>query len=241
MSLIIPAYNEQDVIGKTLDDVGNYLENQQYSSEIIVVDAGSSDETSEIIKEKTHVFRNIKSATVENTGGKGGAIKIGISKSQGENVAFIDADNAASFNQIDKLFEKMKEDYDIVMGSRYIEGGSAGKRSLSRKIISRLGNLIFVIVLGLHYKDTRCPLKLFKGDVARKLFSLQILKGFGFDTEILALAKKFQFKVAEVPVTWQPIGETKGKSKVSPIKDSIKSVLEVFQIKWYIIRGKYNK
>lgn len=237
LSIIIPTYNEEKVIGKTLKAVSEYLRDKEFSAEVIVADGGSKDKTEkEVEKAKAHI-KNIEFIPVEHAEGKGGAIKGGMLHAKGEFKAFIDADNGAPVEQLDKLFPKMKEGYDIVMGSRYMEGGGAGKRSLMRQIMSRGGNLLFLIFLGLHYKDTRCPLKMFRGKVADELFSLSVLKGFGFDTEILYLARVKGYKAVEVPAKWSA---GKEKSHVSPAKDSIKSILEIFEIIGYRLRGKYR-
>lgn len=236
LSVIIPCRNEEHRIGTTLDVVAKHLKKQNYEAEVIIVDADSTDKTVEIVNSKKYLFQNLhileghKSVT-----GKGIAIRIGMITAKGRYRCFIDADNGAPFEQIDKLLEK-KDKYDIVIGSRYIKGGEAGKRSLIRSIISRGGNFLMWLVLGLKYKDTRCPLKLFSEDSALKIFSVQKLTGFGFDTEVFVLAKKFKYKVIEIPVKWYEIGE----SKVNAMSDSIKSILELFQIRWYLISGAYK-
>lgn len=237
LTIIIPTRNEEHRIGATLDAVAKHLKTKNWDAEVIIVDADSKDKTEEVVNSKKSLFKHLhfieghKSVT-----GKGLAIRIGMLTGEGEYMCFIDADNGAPFEQIDKLLEK-KGKYDIVIGSRYCEGGQAGRRNIIRSIISRGGNFLFWLLLGLNYKDTRCPMKLFSHDSAIKIFSVQKLEGFGFDTEVLVLARRFKYKVLEIPVRWYEVGE----SKVNAVSDSVKSILEIFQIWWYIISGVYKK
>lgn len=237
LTIVIPTKNEEKRIGPTLEAVASHLEKKPWNVEVIIVDAKSTDKTIEVINSKKHLFKYLHIIEGDKVIiGKGKAIKTGMLSGKGKYLCFIDADNGAPFEQIDKLLEK-KGEYDIVIGSRYVKGGKAGKRSIIRTIISRGGNFLMWLILGLKYKDTRCPLKLFSRDAALKIFSLQKLPGFGFDTEVLVLAKKFKYKVLEMPVEWHEVGD----SKINPISDSLKSIFELFQIKWYLISGAYKE
>jgi len=237
LSVIIPVHNEENRIGTTLDAVAKHLKDKKYDAEVIVVNANSTDKTAEIVSSKKDKFSHLHLlGGHKSINGKGMAIRIGMLAAQGKYCCFIDADNGAPFEQIDKLLNK-KDEYDIVIGSRYVEGGQAGKRNIIRSVISRGGNFLFWLLLGLNYKDTRCPLKLFSRKAALKIFSVQKLEGFGFDTEILVLARKFNYTVLEMPVKWYEVGE----SKVNAVSDSIKSMLEIFQIRWYLLSGAYKK
>jgi len=235
LTIIIPCHNEEHRIGETLEAVAKHLKTKDYDAEVIVVDSGSSDKTIQVINSKNNLFKHLHLIEGHNIRGKGEAVRIGMLTGRGEYMCFIDADNGAPFEQIDKLL-KEKDKYDIVIGSRYVKGDETGKRNIIRTIISRGGNLLFLILLDLNYKDTRCPLKLFSCEAALKIFSVQKLDGFGFDTEILVLARKLKYKVLEIPVWWHEVGE----SKVNALSDSIKSILEIFQIQWYLISGAYK-
>ena len=159
-----------------------------------------------------------------------------MAEAQGEYRCFIDADNGVSFEQIDGAFQLIDQ-YDIVIGSRYVEGGEHGKRALSRTIMSRGGNLLFRLILGLDYTDTRAPMKLYRGSVADALFPTLRLGGFGFDTELLFLAKRRGFTVREYPVTWDPGDESTANFR----RDAIVSILELFQVRWYWLTGRYRR
>lgn len=238
LSVIIPGRNEEKRIGKTLDAVADHLKGKNYKTELIYVDGGSNDKTIEVVESKKKNFNAFhiiaQGPEIAKRGGKGLAVKLGMITAIGKNRCFIDADNGAPFSQIDSLLKEIDK-FDIVIGSRYVEGGKEPKRSLLRTIISRGGSLYFKILLGEKEKDTRCPLKLFRGEVAQKIFHLQKLHGFGFDTEIIALARKYKYTVKEVPVEFHDIAG----SKVG-IKDTIKSFWEGFQIRWYLWFGAYK-
>jgi dolichyl-phosphate beta-glucosyltransferase len=168
--------------------------------------------------------------------GKGGAIKHGMAGARGRYRCFIDADNGVSFEQIDGAFELIDR-YEIVIGSRYMEGGSHGRRPLSKTIMSRGGNVLFRLILGLDYTDTRAPMKLYRGHVAEELFPRLRLTGFGFDTELLFLARKLGCSVREYPVSWSE-GST---SLVRFRRDFLVSIFELFQVRWYWLTGQYGR
>lgn len=266
LSVIIPAYNEEKRISFTLKVIENYLNKQDYSFEVIVVDDGSTDKTREVVTGST---LKPKITPKRNNRGKGYSIQEGVLMAQGEYILFADADNATPFEQIDKLWP-YREEFDIIIGSRYILKPKIGelnyfkslfhstkellsflflgkvpettikkKQSWFRQLMSRGGNYIFVLFLGLGYEDTRCGFKLFRGSTAKKLFSLSKLERWGFDTEILYLAKKFRCKVIEVPVEW--FDTAGGEITKNPIKAAIGSFKEIFQIKWYNISGIYKR
>ncbi len=237
LSVVIPSYNEEKRIGKTLDIIYEYLKKQDFTSEVIIVNDGSKDNTLDVIKEK-YSLNNFQIISYSKNRGKGYAVRSGIKKSQGRYILFADADNSTPFEQVEKLLVEIKKGYDIVIGSRYISGGKIKKKQgLLRRFISRGGNLLFWLILGLKFKDTRCGFKLFKNKVAKHIFSLQKLERFGFDTEILVIANKYKCKVAEFPIIWYD--ET--RSQISPVRDSLRSFKEIAQIKWNLITGKYNR
>jgi dolichyl-phosphate beta-glucosyltransferase len=238
LSIIIPGRNEEKRIAKTLDAVAEHLSKKDYNAEIIFVDGGSTDKTIEVVQSKKNEFIKLhvieEGKSMSKHGGKGIAVKLGMIAAIGKYKCFIDADNGAPFEQIDKLFEYIDE-YDVVIGSRYIEGNKQTERSLLRTIISRGGSLFFKVLIGENLKDTRCPLKLFRGDVAQKLFHFQKLRGFGFDTEIFAIARKYKYTVKEVPVEFHDVA-----GSTVTMMDTLKSFWEGFQIRWFLWNGSYK-
>ncbi|MEK9167019.1 MAG: dolichyl-phosphate beta-glucosyltransferase [Patescibacteria group bacterium] len=213
LSVIIPAYNEEKRIAKTLEEIREYL--KDFDHELIVVDDGSSDGTS--------AFSHL---TYKQNMGKGYAIKKGVEIANGDLILFIDADNATPIEELTKF---LKIDADIIIGSRYLpESRIERKQSHLRILIGRLGNLIISLLVIKNIKDTQCGFKLFKKTVAKELFSELQTYRFGFDIEILARAQKKHMKIVEVPVTWLH----NNNSRVRPIRDALKTLLDLIKIWW---------
>jgi dolichyl-phosphate beta-glucosyltransferase len=235
LSIVLSAYRSESVILSTLNAVTAHVKKRGWEVEILPV-AVRSEEAAPLIESFAARHPEVRLLTVDRRPGKGAAIQLGMAAARGEYRCFIDADNGVSFEQIDGALELIDR-YDIVMGSRYMEGGAHGKRALSKTILSRGGNLLFKLVLGLDFTDTRAPMKLYRGAVADELFPRLRLAGFGFDTELLFLAKRFGYTVREYPVTWTPGDE----STVSFRRDAIVSVLELVEVRWNWLRRRYRR
>ncbi len=240
LSVVIPVHNEEKRIGETLDSIASYLNKQSYEHEIIVADDGSTDKTDEVSNSRKNVIQNLVISSKKEDGasmGKGDAVSRGMLLASGEYCIIIDADDATPFWQVEKLLKSIeKEGYDIAIGSRYIKGAKlVPPRGAFRTFVSRGGNIIINTFLKLPYKDTRCGFKLFTKKATEGIFSKILLPGFGFDDEVLVLAKKLNYKVQEVPVEWHE----KAESKVS-IKDVFGSFSEMWQIRKNLKKGKYN-
>jgi dolichyl-phosphate beta-glucosyltransferase len=245
LSVVIPAYNEEHNIRfGVLDTVNTYLQNQTYSWEVLLVDDGSKDKTVEYAEKfsKTHKgFRVLK----EKHRGKGGTVVAGVLAADGEYIIFTDTDQSTPINQIEKFLPKLQSEYDIVIGSRSGRSGAP----LLRKAMSLGFSLLRTVVLGLPYKDTQTGFKAFRREPARRIFSLmkrffenKHIKGAstaaGFDVEMLYLARKMGYKIAEVSVDWVYEPGT----KKNPLMESwvgfkgviavrVKSILGVYKIK----------
>lgn len=211
LSVIIAARNEELRLPPTLEAVARHIEEQGMDAEVIVVDAGSTDATAAVAESFRPRFADLSVLAVEDTGircNKGLAIRRGMLAATGDVRCFIDADNGAPFSQVDRLLGAL-EGADVVIGSRYVPGGDPGRRSMTRMFVSRAGNLIFRLFLGVTQRDTHCPLKLFRAAAADALFSRSLIDGLGFDAEVLAIAPRLGLRVAEVPVTWRAVEGSK--------------------------------
>lgn len=230
LSIIIPAYNEEDRIAKTLDEVKDYLTQQTYRSEVIIVDDGSHDVTTEVIKvvdiyhsefneqKPSKIINNIKNV------GKGFSVACGFIKARGEYILLMDADMATPISELDKLLNEVEQGADIAIGSRY-KLKSTGQPFI-RKLMSFVLQLIKNAIGFNGIKDTQCGFKLYNAKIAKTLASLQKVYGFGFDLEHLYLAKKLHYRVSEIPVKWV---HQEG-SKVSPLKDGFLVFIDLIRL-----------
>jgi len=236
LSVVIPAYNEEKRIGRTLIEVLNFLSKQKYSSEVIVVDDGSADQTSEVVGRISSGKVPLRLIKLDKNMGKGYAVKTGVLASRGLNILFTDADNSTPITETNKLMLYLSC-APIVIGSRYLKPASVEIRQpVYRIFLSRLGNTVIRWLVTPGIADTQCGFKLFEREAAFKLFPLLTLKRWGFDFELLSLARKFNFPVKEVPVAWY---NSEG-SRLRPIRAYPKTLLEVFKVKLNHWTGKYN-
>jgi dolichyl-phosphate beta-glucosyltransferase len=243
LSVVIPAYNEEyNLRTGVLGSVYEYLQSQKYSWEILFVDDGSTDNTVKIAEEFAKKHSNF-TVLKEPHRGKAGTVIAGVLKSQGEVVLFTDTDQATPIDQVEKILPKFKSGYEVVIGSRSGREGAP----LVRKVMAYGFSLLRLLILRLPYKDTQCGFKAFTSNSSREIFRrLQIFdaknKNFGasvtagFDLEILYVARKLKFKIAEVPVDWHH----KEGTKVDPIKDSIEGLRDLIKVRMNASFGKYK-
>ncbi len=234
---MVPAYNESARIGPTLGRVLAYVAARGWDAEIIVVDDGSTDNTAEIIAD--YAQRNPRLRLLQNPGnrGKGYSIRNGMLKAQGEVLLFTDADLSAPIEEADKLWAAVAEGADIAIGSRWLRSDLQTQRQpVYRQLFGRIFNLLLQMVLGLKFKDTQCGFKAFTRRSAKTIFPLQKIERWGFDPELLYLARKFGFKVVEIPVAWAHREGT----RISPLRDGPQMFVEMLKIRWNAISGKYS-
>ena len=240
LSIVIPAYNEENRIGRTLTETFAYLDQQDFSSEVIVVNDGSTDHTVEAVR-KFESRAGSRLRLIENPGnrGKGYSVRNGMLKADGEIALFFDADLATPTSEIVKVVGPIAEGrYDVVFGSRAIDRSLVGTRqSFFREAVGRTGNLIQFAFTGLRFKDTQCGFKAFRREAAQSVFNLQRIDGFGFDPEILFIAKKQGWRLLETPVRWNHVEG----SKLNPVIAPIKALMEVSTIRWNNLLGKYDE
>jgi glycosyltransferase involved in cell wall biosynthesis len=239
LSIVIPAYNEENRIGTTLKGTFDYLDRQAYDAEVIVVDDGSKDRTTQRVLEFQERAQG-RLRLVENPGnrGKGYAVRNGMLEAAGEIILFYDADLATPTSEIAKVIEPIAEDrYDVVFGSRALKYELIGThQSFLRELRGRGGNLFLRAMLGLSFKDTQCGFKAFRKAAARTIFPLQRVEGFGFDPEILFIAQKQGWRLLEMPVRWNHVEG----SSVTLFGTTIKVLVEVSAIRWNDLLGRYN-
>jgi len=236
ISLIIPAYNEERVIKETLEKLSEFTKSEKDNWEVILVNDGSKDNTLKILKNWHPRF--FKIVSYENNQGKGFAIKKGVENASGDYICFTDADLAYSFNNLKKLIIKLK-DYDIVIGSRNHLRDNHRNISFRRRIMGGAFNKISNFILRYNLEDTQCGLKAFRSNVARDLFSKQTVNDFSFDTEIIYLAKKKEYRLREEKAIVSKHHLVKN-SKVNLVTDPLKMFLNLLKIRLNDFFGKYG-
>ena len=236
-SIIIPAYNEAARIGATLENVLHYVAQQKWDAEVIVVNDGSRDNTVEIVQ--AHMEKNSALWLLENPGnrGKGYSVRNGMMHAHGEVLLFSDADLSSPIEEAPKLLAAIAEGADIAIGSRWMQSELQTQRQpLYRQFFGRIFNLLLRLILGLQFKDTQCGFKVFTRRAAQAIFLQQKIERWGFDPELLYLAKKYGFKVVEVPVAWAHSTGT----RISPLRDGTRMMIEMLRIRWNALTGKYT-
>lgn len=208
LSLIIPAHNEEKRIGDTLE---HYLSFFAKDTEVIVVLNACHDQTLAVVCEKKKKFANLSYIDIKEAIGKGGAIregfKVGVEKiRQGGVIGFVDADSATSPSEYQKLVDNLGE-YDGIIASRYLAGARA-ERTFFRNFVGHTFHLIQKIIFNLPYRDTQCGAKLFKKEAVKKILPEMRINNMIFDIEILALMRKYGFKIKEAPTVWREIGSS---------------------------------
>lgn len=233
ISVIVPVYNEQERIAASLYNIKDYLEELDVTYEVLVIDDGSNDLTSEIVKFVEFYGSEIKSQPVGRLEknavnvGKGYSIATGILNSQGNIVIFSDADGATPISELPKFVEKIKEGYDVVIGNRKHEHSLTSGRTPLRTSLS-WGFNIAARFLGLvTVSDSQCGFKAYRRDVALQVAQRQKTTRFCFDVEHLYIAKKLGFKITEIPVIWN---HSEGSS-LSLFKDSLAMFIDLLRIR----------
>lgn len=238
LSVIIPAYNEERRLPKTLEEIDKYLRKQSYDYEIIVVNDGSKDKTAEVVRGRASAIQNLRLIDNKENNGKGYVVRQGLLEAKGEYRLFTDADNSTSINQIEKMWPEFKKGFDIVIGSRDIKGAVLDPpQPFLRNVILGKGFKLFrKFVIGLwRIQDTQCGFKCFKKEAAERIFPKCKITRFAFDPEILVIAKKRGYKIKEIPVLWKNDPESKVK-----FKSMLKMAADLIKIRLNLIGGLYD-
>lgn len=235
LSIIIPGYNEAKRLPKTLEILRKYLVKQDYDFEVIIVDDGSRDDTAKVVKYLIRNWHGFRLISYEPNRGKGYAVKTGMLASNGDFSLLMDADNSTDISEIEK-FWPYKDKFDVIIGSRYLNADSIKiKQPLGRRIISRLGNFLIRTTLGINFSDTQCGFKMFSSRARQNIFPLQRIERWGFDMEILAIAKKLDLEIKEIAIDWYDAEGSQVKSGAAT-----KTLKELWQIKKNMWAGKYQ-
>ncbi len=238
VSIVIPAYNEEKRLARTLEHVLSCVRERGWEAEVLVVDDGSSDATVEVVQRwrKTHPELFL----IENPSncGKGFSVRNGLLQASGQIVMFTDADLSAPIEEAERLFEAIRNGADVAIGSRWLDQAKQTRHQpLYRRFFGRCYNWLTRTVMGLPYKDTQCGFKAFRREAAQSIFRLQTIERWGFDPEILFIAQKLGFRIVEVPVTW---GHDE-RSRISYLRDGTQMLREMFEIRTNSMRGRYDK
>jgi len=238
ITIVIPAYNEEKRLGPTLSAVLSYLERGRWEfKEIVVVDDGSTDGTAALVESVS--ARNPSVRLLRNPGnrGKGYSVRQGVLHARGAWILFTDADLSTPIEELDKLLEACRREGAVVaVGSRALDRSLIAVRQPGfREAAGRVFNLCVRLLTGLPFLDTQCGFKLFEANAAREIFRRQRISGFGFDVELLFIARLLGYRCTEAPVRWS---HSEG-STVSMLRASINMFLDLARIRWNQLAGRY--
>jgi len=236
LSIVIPAYNEAERIPKTLIDMDRRLARADYSYEILVIDDGSKDNTLEVVRKMEPMIRNLRAVETKENLGKGGAVRRGMLMAKGQIRIFTDADNSTSIDQFDNMVPFFKQGYAVVIGSRAIRGAKLEPpEPLYRQIIGKGLNLFIQALLLRGIWDTQCGFKAFTAEAADRVFRASKIRGWGFDVEILSLAKEMGYKIKEMPVHW--VNDARSHVRFSA---GLQFIRDAGKIRWWIWKRAYE-
>ncbi len=237
LSVVIPAYNEESRIPQTLEAVSEYLAGK-YDYEIIVVDDGSADMTSEICSR--FLKSNGRGRVIKNSRnrGKGFSVRRGMLEAAGDFILFSDADMSTPIRELEKLVRAVEDGADIAVGSRGLpESDIRVHQRFPRESMGKCFNILVRLVAVRGIMDTQCGFKLFRRECAREIFKMAALEKFSFDVEILFIARRSGFKIKEVPVTWV----NSEASRVNVMTDPLRMFFDIFYIRFLSLAGRYNR
>ena len=235
LSVIIPAHNEENRLPNTLEQVIRFLDQQAFTSEIIVVENGSIDQTLAVAQQFVKQHQQVR--VMQSERGKGAAVKHGMLAAKGEYRFMCDADLSMPIEEILKFIPPALENVDIAIASREAKGAVRYNEPSYRHLGGRGINFLIQVLILPGLNDTQCGFKCFRADVAKKVFDKQTLSGWSFDIEILFIARKYGYDVQEIPIHWYHDSDT----KVRALPDAIRMFRDIFRIHANAQRGAYKK
>jgi dolichyl-phosphate beta-glucosyltransferase len=235
LSIIIPAHNEESRLPRTLEQIFQFLSQQSYTAEVVVVENGSSDRTLELAQEFARIHQNLI-VLHEERRGKGNAVQRGILEAHGEYRFICDADLSMPIEELEKFLPPTLTGFDVAIGSREAPGAIRYNEPNYRHFGGRAINLLIRMLILPGLNDTQCGFKCFHASTAESLFRQQTLTGWSFDIEILYLARRKKLRVREIPIQWYYDPE----SKVSAVRDALRMISDIFRIHLNALHGKYD-
>ena len=240
LSIVIPAFNEEKRLPRTLDQVLAFLSDQAYSSEVIVVDNASQDGTFNLAVEFAHQISSGSptfQVVQEATRGKGAAVRKGIEMAKGEYRFMCDADLSMPITEVNRFLPPILSGVDIAIASREAPGAIRFNEPSYRHLVGRVFNAQIRLFALPELQDTQCGFKCFRATVAEDLFRTQTINGWSFDVELLFIAHRRGYRTLEVPIPWFYNSE----SKISVVRDSFQMGIDILKIRWNGLRGFYDK
>lgn len=235
LSIIVPAYNEERRLPDSLAKIAKFVAAQPYEIELIIVDNDSSDRTADIVRAfaAEHPYTRL---IHEKRKGKGSAVQAGMFAAQGDYLFMCDSDLAMPIAEVNKFLPPQREGVDVAIASREGPGARRYGEPHYRHLMGRVFNLIVQIIALPGINDTQCGFKCFRREVGREVFECQTMNGFGFDVEILVIARRRGYHIVQVPVNWYYDPDT----TVNLMRDPFRMVREVLQVRLNALRGKYD-
>jgi len=234
LTVVVPAYNEERRLPGMLDQVIAYLDGQPYAAEVLVVENGSSDRTTEIAE--GYAARIPYVGVLHSAKGKGAAVRHGMLAGTGDYLYVCDSDLAVPIAEVSKFLPPHLQDFDVAIASREAPGARRIGEPAYRHVMGRVYNLFAQALVVPGIKDTQCGFKCFTRQAARAIFGVQVMPGWGFDVEVLFIARRWGYRIVEVPVEWH-YGQG---SRVSPVKDSLRMLGELWRVRRNGWSGAYD-
>ncbi|MDP1845480.1 MAG: glycosyltransferase family 2 protein [Candidatus Moranbacteria bacterium] len=240
LSVIVPSYKEGKRLGANLVEIEKYLKDKNFEYEVIVVVDGSPDNTAELARGHKNKVKNLRVIDNKKNHGKGYVVRQGLLEAKGDVRVFLDADGSTSINHLNTFLPQFKKGYDVVIGSRDIKGTFIQiHQPKYREIMGDMGNWLIRIVLGLwSFPDTQCGFKMLTEKAAEKIASQMVVDRFGFDFELIILAKKMGFKIKQMPVRW--MNEEGSTVSLTGPNGFTQVIIDLFKTKWRLMTGKYK-
>lgn len=237
LSIIIPAFNEEQRLPKTLISICRYLRSRQLRAEVLVVDDGSTDQTTKVVDNARVGFAELRLLSNGRNRGKGFSVRHGMLEACGQFALFTDADLSTPIEEMEQLLAVLRNEHDVAIGSRAVDRRLIEvHQSAFREQAGIIFNRFVRWITGLPFQDTQCGFKAFRREKVRAVFEQQRTEGFGFDPEILFLARRKGLRIAEIPVRWAHDPAT----KVHMIGDSVRMFLDLFVVRWNAALGRYS-